>query len=188
MTRIFAAAALALAAWLPAPQSNMAQPQKYTAFAVNLNATGPRATTTPVDIGIDRWSTDAERDQLKNILKEKGQDALLTALQKLPVVGYIKTPTSLRWDLHFARSRPFGDGGQMIFLATDRPMSSWEAWHQPRSIEYPFTLIQLQLDKTGHGVGKASIATRITEDEDGTIELENFQAGPVMLNDVHPEK
>ena len=189
MTKLLAAAVavVALAAWLP-PQSNMAQPQTYTAFAVNLNATGRRATTSPVDITITRWSTDSERDQLKNVLKEKGQDALLSALQKLPVVGYIKTPTSLRWDLHFARSRPSGDGGQMIFLATDRPMSSWEAWNQPRSVQYPFTLIQLQLDKSGHGVGKASIATRITEDDDGTIELENFQAGPVMLNDVRPEK
>jgi hypothetical protein len=73
-------------------------------------------------------------------------------------------------------------------LATDRPISGWEAFHQPRTIDYPFTLIQLQLDRDGKGVGKASIATKITEDKDGTIELENFSSEPVMLNDVHPLK
>lgn len=188
MTKGFAAAVLALAAWISAPQSNMAQPLKLTAFAVNMNATAPRAAAGSVDITINRWSTDAERDQLKNILKESGQDALLSALQKLPVVGYVNSPGSLRWDLHFARERPFGDAGHMIFLLTDRPISTWEAVRQPRSINYPFTLIQLQVDKNGKGVGKASVATRITQDDDGTIELENFASQPVTLNDVHESK
>jgi len=39
-----------------------------------------------------------------------------------------------------------------------------------------------------HGVGKASIATKITQEPDGTIELENFSNQPVMLNDVRPSK
>jgi hypothetical protein len=152
-----------------------------------MSNTASRANTTPVDITITRWTTDTERDNLKEML-DKGQDALLHALQKLPVVGYLNTPGSLRWDLHFARQKALPDGGQSIILATDRYVTAWEAFHQPRTIDYPFTVIQLQLDKSGHGVGKASIATRITQDEDGTIELENFSSEPVMLNDVHPMK
>lgn len=191
MMKVFAAAAVALAlgASGPAAQSNMPRPEKFTAFAVNMSTTArPGATTATVDITINRWSTDEERDRLKNILKEKGQDALLSALQKLPVVGYINTPGSLRYDLHFARQRPQAEGGRMIFLLTDRYMSTWEAMNQPRSTEYPFTLIQLKLDRNGKGLGKASIATKITEDEDGTITLEDFADQPVMLNDVHQLK
>jgi hypothetical protein len=191
MLKVLAAAAVAVAvaSALPAAQSNMARPEKFTAFAVNMSNTArPGATTSTVDIAINRWSTDEERDRLKNMLKEKGQDALLSALQKLPVVGYINTPGSLRYDLHFARQRPEPDGGRMIFLLTDRYVSAWEAANQPRSIEYPFTLIQLKLDKNGRGVGKASIATKITEDEDGTITLEDWADQPVRLNDVRPVK
>jgi len=188
MRTIFAAfAAIALASALPAAQSNMAKPEKLTAFAVDMSNTAPRGNTTPLDITINRWTTDSERDKLKETLA-KGQDALLSALQKLPVVGYINTPGSLRWDLHFARQKPLPDGGQSIILATDRYVTAWEAFHQPRTIDYPFTVIQLQLDKNEHGVGKASIATKITQDDDGTIELENFSSEPVMLNDVHPQK
>lgn len=188
MRTLFAAVVAAVAASaLPAAQSNMSQPLKLTSFAVDMSNTAPRNNTTPLDITINRWSTDAERDKLKETLA-KGQEKLLSALQKLPVVGYINTPGSLRWDLHFAREKPTAEGGKSIVLATDRYVTAWEAFHQPRTIDYPFTVIQLQLDKNDKGVGKASIATKVTQEEDGTVELENFSSEPVMLNDVHPVK
>ncbi|HET7694858.1 MAG TPA: hypothetical protein VFK57_04060 [Vicinamibacterales bacterium] len=182
------AAALLVAAASPSAQSNMAKPEKFTAFAVDISNTAPRANASVVDIQINRWSTDAERDQLLQVFREKGQDGLLAALQKLPVVGGIRTPGSLNYDIHFARQRPGADGGREIFLMTDRYIGAWEAMNRPRTIDYPFTLIQLQLDKAGRGVGKASIATQITQDPDGTIVLENFSSQPVMLNDVRPVK
>lgn len=190
MFRSFAAVCLAaLVSSAPiAAQSNMAHPEKFTAFAVNTSNMTARAQTSPVDITISRWSTDADRDRLLAILKSQGQDGLLSALQKMPVVGYMTTPGSLRYDLHFARQRPNPDGGRMISLATDRYIGSWEAANRPRTIDYPFTLIQLEVDKDGRGVGKASLYTKITAAQDGTIELENFANQPVMLNDVHPAK
>ena len=188
LTAAVAAAALALVTAAPAAQSNMAKPEKYTAFAVDISNTAPRANATTVDIQINRWSTDAERDQLLQVFRDKGQEALLSALQKLPVVGGIRTPGSLNYDIHFARQRPEADGGRMVFLMTDRYVGAWEAMNRPRTMDYPFTLIQLQLDKAGRGVGKASIATQITQEPDGTIVLENFSSQPVMLNDVRPTK
>jgi hypothetical protein len=191
MRSTFAAAcalAMALPIAVPAAQSNMARPEKFTAFAVDTSNTAPRATASTVDIQINRWSTDAERDQLLQVFREKGQDALLSALQKLPVVGGIRTPGSLNYDIHFARQRGEDEGGRMVFLMTDRYIGVWEAMNRPRTIDYPFTLIQLELDKNGKGVGKASIATKITQAADGTIELENFSNQPVMLNDVKPAK
>jgi hypothetical protein len=188
MRTVFAAVlAAGLFAAMPAAQSNMAKPEKFTAFAVDINNTSPRNNTTSIDMTITRWTTDAERDQLRETLS-KGEPALLSALQKLPPVGYINTPGSLRYDLRYAREQPQGDGGRMITLATDRYITAWEAFHQPRSIDYPFTIIQLKVDKNGDGVGKASVATRITQKKDGTIELEDFEAQPVMLNEVHLQK
>jgi|SRR3954465_2640339 len=170
-----------------AAQSN-SPTEKFTAFAVNVSNMTPRAQTTPVDITINRWSSDADRDRLLSILHEKGQDALLEALQKMPVVGYINTPGSLRYDLHFARQHDEAEGGRTITLATDRYIGSWEAANRPRTIDYPFTVIQLQLDKDNKGVGKASIYTKITATDHNSIELENFANEPVMLNDVKSVK
>jgi hypothetical protein len=183
-TAFAAALAAVLAIAGPSAQSNMAKPEKFTAYAVDISNMSPGARTSPVDIVINRWSTDEERDRLLTVFREKGQDGLLEALQKLPVVGYINTPGSLRYDLHFARQRPDPDGGRMIFLMTDRYIGAWEAVNRPRTIDYPFMLIQLKVDKDGTGEGKASIYTKITQTKDGTIELENFADQPVMLTQV----
>lgn len=162
---------------------------RLTAFAINLGVTpdlrrrGPK--TAVVEIAIDRWSTDAEHDELLAALKDKGQDGLLKALQENPSVGTIHTPDTLAWDLHYARQQPTADGGQRIFLATDRPISFWEAANLRRSIHYPFTLIEIHLDKNGQGEGKLSVATKITISKDGKeIELEDYSTQPVLLQSV----
>ena len=188
VTAALAAAALSFSAALPAAQSNIPRPERFTAFAVDISNTAPRATASTVDLTINRWSTDAERDQLLAVFRAKGQEGLLSALQKLPVVGGITSPGSLKYDIHFARERKEAEGGRMIFLMTDRYIGAWEAANRPRTIDYPFTLIQLQVDKDGKGVGKASVATKITEAADGTIELENFSNQPVALNEVRKIK
>jgi len=75
----------------------------------------------------------------------------------------------------------------MIVIATDRPIGFWEATHQPRSIEYPFTVIQMKLDRDGNGSGTLSYATRIVAHENNVIELEDFATQPIMLNNIHAE-
>ena len=60
-----------------------------------------------------------------------------------------------------------------------------EAANQPRSIEYPFTLIELRLNRDGEGEGKMSIATRISGNRElGLIELEDYALRPVRLMNV----
>lgn len=189
MMKTLAAACLAALVAVPiAAQSNMGHPEKFTAFAVNMSNMTARAQTSQVDITINRWSTDADRDKLLQILKTKGQDALLDALQKMPVVGYINTPGSLRYDLRFARQIPESEGGRRIVLGTDRYINTWEAMNRPRTVDYPFTVVELQVDRNGHGKGWASLYTKITATDGGNIELENFTNEPVMLNDVKAEK
>jgi hypothetical protein len=160
--------------------------EEFTAFAVNLSNIGTRSTAT-VDIVIERWTTDAERDRLMAIFREKGPDALLDALRDEPRVGSIRTPDTLAYDLRFAHELPGDDGGRRIILATDRPIGFWEAANRPRTIDYPFAVIELRLDKNGRGVGKLSIATKLTLSHD-VLTLENFANQPVLLNEVRKRK
>jgi hypothetical protein len=102
-------------------------------------------------------------------------------------VGRIRTPDSLGYDLHYAQQTPTEEGGRRIVIATDRPIGFWEASRQPRSIDYPFTVIQMQLDRDGHGKGTMSVATKIRA-YDNTIELENFASAPVMLTEIRAKK
>ena len=179
----------ALAAFIcavPSAQTNGTR-ERFTAFAVDLGVPG-RSSAGPVEIVVERWSTDAERDKLLKALVEKGPDKLLDTLQDLPRVGYIRTPNSIGYDLHFARKHPGPDGGEEISLATDRYITSWEAPNRPRTIDYPFTLIELHIGPDGTGEGKMSLATKVEYDKkNNTIVLENYKSQPVLLNNVKRE-
>lgn len=161
--------------------------ERYVATAVNLGQPGPTGPWT-VEMVISRWSTDAERDRLIAALIQKGPEALLKTLQELPRVGYIRTPDSLGYDLHFARKQPFGDGGERVFLATDRYISFWEATQRPRTVDYPFTYVELRLGPDGMGEGRMSIFTKIVYDKnEHAIVLENYGTQPVLLQNVRKE-
>ena len=159
------------------------QQEKFTGFAINTNS-GPSTAT--VDFTVTRWSTDAERAQLLAIIKENKDptDKLLRALQKLPKVGYIRTPDRLAWDLHYARQSPLDEGGRQIVLASDRPIGFWEARNQPRSYDYPFTIVQVHLDRNDTGSGKILAGTKIYIDKKNNLVLENFAQQPVRFNEI----
>jgi hypothetical protein len=185
-------AGLAATIWLvtssPIGQATAAAPlETFTATAANLSGVGRPGLGT-VDIVIERWSTDGERDRLVAVLKEKGPDALLSALQKMPRVGYIRRPKSIGWDLHFARSVKAEEGRQVV-IATDRPMSFWEAANRPRSADYDFTLIDIRFDPDGKGTGKLAVAAKVDYNEKTqTVEVENFGIEPVRLTEVRSRK
>jgi hypothetical protein len=187
--RCTVAASLAFVAAVAAAQTQ-GGPEKFTAFAVNLDSTTPVVPPGAgvVEMVVERWSTDAERDRLMKALMEKGPEKLLDTLQDLPRVGYIRTPNSIGYDLHYARKAPLPDGGERVVLMTDRYISFWEAANRPRTIDYPFTVIELHINRDGMGEGKMSIATKITMDKDhGQIVLENYGTQPVRLQNVRRE-
>jgi hypothetical protein len=177
------AALLTAVSTLAPPVSAQNVKEKFTGFAINMNS-GPK--TAVLDFEISRWSTDEERAQLLAIVKENKNptDKLLRALQKLPKVGYIRTQQSLAWDLHYARQTPLDEGGRSIVLATDRPVGFWEARNQPRSIDYPFTILEIHLDKNDEGSGKILVGTKIYIDKKNNLVLENYAQQPVMFNEI----
>lgn len=160
-------------------------PASFTAFAVSPGGARSSAVASQVEITIDRWSMAAESQRLMTVLKDKGPEKLVDALRDVKSVGTIRTPGNLAYDLRFAYSEPGEDGGQRILLATDRPISFWEAVNRPRVNDYPFTFIELRLNGRGEGEGKLALATKLNLSRDGkTLELENYDSQPIALNEV----
>ena len=186
MYRIITVCALLMVCSVPAiTQKGDMLPERLTAVAMSTG--GPRSdvVATRVDITINRWSTADEHQRLMHVLNEKGPEALLETLREMKPVGTINTPGDLAYDLHYAHQAPLGDGERRIFLATDRPITYWQAVNQPRIVNYPFTFIELRVNGRGEGEGKLALATRIDKSDDGKmIELVSYRAQPINLNEV----
>jgi hypothetical protein len=186
--RRISAAALGVAALSlvtsAATAQTMGTPERYTANAINMNVSA----SGPIEIAVDRWSSDADRDKLMGAMLKSGPDKLLDTLQDMPRMGYFRVPGQLGIDIHFARKVPLPDGGERIVMVTDRRIGFWEAANRPRTIDYPFTVIELRLNRDGEGEGKMSVATKIiAETSQNIITLENYDTQPVMLKNVRRE-
>jgi hypothetical protein len=195
------AAALAVAMLAVSDQAVRGQvpdvPLRMQAFAVNMTnvATGANGI---LEITIDRWSTAQEREELITTMVEKGQDALLDRLKRVPVKGKVRIPGwkgpdpnnyRIGWDLRYTFRDPLPDGGQRFVIATDRYMTMWELRNRPRTVDYPFTLIEIRFPKEGRGEGRMAVANQINFDKKkNVIELEQYSAGTVRLNDISIEK
>jgi hypothetical protein len=156
-------------------------PEEFTAIAIANDEF--RTGAGRVIIRVTRWSTDGETERLVTALQSKGSEALLDALKDARPVGTIRTPDSLAYDLRYAHQTKGEDGGRRIVIATDRPISFWEAANNARTLDYPFAVIQMQIGANGEGKGTLSYATRIRA-YGKVIELENFSTAPIMLSEI----
>jgi hypothetical protein len=168
-----------------APSQPEAAKQSFTATAVANNNVASGVGTVYIDI--TRWSSEDERAKLVATLKKDGPAALLDELQDMKPTGSIRTPDSVAYDLRYAHQSETDEGGRRIVLATDRPMGFWEAHARPRTVDYPFTVIQMEIGRDGTGKGTLSYATRITE-AGGVIALEGFATSPIMLTQIQARK
>ena len=168
-----------------ASSQTMGEPENISAGAVDSNS----GRTGVIQIAVNRWSTPRERGALVDALETKGPSGLLKAVQDSRPVGTINTPDSVAYDLRYAFQRAGRDGGRDVVLLTDRPISFWEGMNRPRSIDYPFTVIQIHFNADGSGEGKIAVAAKITTKKDmQTIEIENYTTQPIALVDVKSEK
>jgi hypothetical protein len=197
VTRATTIVSLIMAAGLfgtqPVVSQSTTEKLEITAWAVNMSNidTGENFR---VDFTVDRWSTPEERQNLIVTVLENGPDALLRALQKMPSHGRLRVPTlegpdpmqlRLGWDLRYAWQEKGGDGRRRVVLATDRFIPWWEAANRPRTVDYPFTVIEIRTDAEGRGEGKMSIATKVNFDrKKNVIELETYASEPLRLQNV----
>ncbi len=175
LSTAFAAGALT-AVYVFAPSTPGDPVVQYSAIAVNMAAPS-QPQPTPVDITVNRWSTASERDQLWTVLNGQGPDQLWSALQNTPTLGFLTLPDALSYDLHYAWHTPMPGGGERVVLGTDRPIGYPDVSSPARTVQYPFTIIELHLHAGGGVEARTSLATKVTADPDArTVRLEHWSA------------
>ncbi len=173
------------------------KPEHFSALAYLPSGAGPRmvgaGSTMNVDIVIQRYSTDAEAEELKQLLLSSGSDAVLKALQKKKSIGKVSLVGRVGFfDLKLIRSRPV-EGGRLVMAVSDRPIGFLEAYNSGRSMDYTFGILQMQLktkeeDKgekqREEGEGILIYAAKVKVIDKMKIEIENYGISPAELKGI----
>jgi len=181
-TAIIAAMLLVALSPLLAAAEKVKPVEKFTAVAISMG----HGKSSRLDIVINRWSTDEEREKLLTTLQEFGRDKLIDELTKIrPTCGYMRLPNTKGYELYYARNNVLPDGSRHVVIATNRYPTFGEATNATRSMQYQAVVIEIHLDKDGKGEGKMQPAAKITWDNaKKTIQIENYGALPIDLKGV----
>lgn len=154
----------------------------YTGNLIYLG--GSRGTVnTTFTLIIDSYTPDNEVMGITRTLKDGGQDALMKSIgsQKR---GTIQVGTGLGQDLNAIWVSVGEEGERRITALSRRWIGVFEARRGTRSVDYPYTYIELFVDENGKGDGGLIPAAKVRTIGDKTIEVENFGIYPARLTNV----
>jgi hypothetical protein len=121
LTRL-ACAAVVLAFGTVALAQQNAVKERFTFAALNGSKAGSSGSNR-LELVVNRWSNDAERDRVSSVVATEGQDKLADALAALPEAGYINWPGNLEYIVRYANSIPRTDGGEDVVMDEDSRLS-----------------------------------------------------------------
>jgi len=129
-----------------------------------------------VNIYIEAYSTEDDRQTLINAFKQRKQDGLVDVLQDMKPKGRIRFSNGgVGNDIKYIIELP-SDNGRKLRLITDRWLSFGELYNGTRSRDYSVGAIELNLTPDGKGSGTVLPACRLTVNKKkNQVEVETFQ-------------
>jgi len=147
-----------------------------------------RTATSTFTLAINSSTSDEQVSQFLKLLQDGGQSDLLNGIRS-ENLGTFSVNNGLARTVNVFRSRQV-DGKTRIHVAFERWMQFGELRGGYRSVDYPFTYIELVIDPaTGKGegtfIGAAQIRWKKDKDGEGYhVEIEDFATFPARLMNV----
>src|SRR5262249_25060123 len=131
---------------------------------------------------IDSYTPDKDVQKMLSALQSGGQDELRKAFgdQKR---GTIQIGSRLSRDIQ-AVWRTQTEEGRKIYAISERWVGFGELRRGARSVDYPFTYIELFVEEDGKAEGELFPAARLRAKKDMTLEVENFGIYPARLTNL----
>jgi len=157
-------------------------------FTANLQATGGTAAggagAATIQVNVQRYTPEADRNAVASALKSGGYAAFLTALKKAPEVGTV-TFGEKKWPIRWAREQTTPKGRNIV-VVTDQPIyfvggGSIDA--KPRA-GYDVAVIQMFVDDVGLGNGTMAAAAKVKPGGESGVEIEDYADKPIKMVSV----
>lgn len=165
------------------------QAETYTGTIITYGSgRSTRTVTTGFTLNINSKTSDTDADRLIGMLQDKGQTDLVESMRDLDLGTFILSGR-LGDKLNVVRTKTV-DGKERIIAAFVRRTELPEIRWGYRSLDYPFTVVELLIDPaTGKGEGTFIGAARVkwnknADSRDETIEIEGFATFPGKIVNV----
>lgn len=132
-------------------------------------------------LSVDRYATPGDLDRLAATVSTQGKFSTRDQLWK-DTSGYLSIGGGLGYPISAVTSQETPNG-RMIRVLINRPMSLIETQYYTHTSNYPFTVVELDLDRNGHGTGKLIAAAKL-QVRRGELAFESFGVQPLVLEDV----
>ncbi len=182
LAALFVAVPAVAAPHATADSSAAAQPLTYLATVVDPLSPRPAMVSHQVRISLDRLSSQERLKALEQAMS-KNQTAFTQQVLGAETVGSLQIGTRLPIPIAFA-SRFEDEKGSHLLLIAQRPISIREIFSSSPRRDYPFTVLQLDLEPDGHGSGELIWAARFRSLKDGGLRLDNFNFISARLLDL----
>lgn len=166
--------------------------EKFGALAYLPSGAGPAmvgaGARVNVDLFVNSYTSDSEAKQMAAVLVEAGPDALLKMLEKADSKGKITLSGRVGfYDLKLIRSHRTPTG-RRIYAVGDRPVGFLEVYAGNRSLDYPFGILQLDLETKENGkeegAGALIYSAKIKVLDGSKIDVESYGIQPIRLMGV----
>jgi hypothetical protein len=162
-------------------------PAQYSANAIGQSG-AVAGKSFGLNIYIDGISPEGQVDELIETLKQKGQDGLVSALEKSKDLGRVAPVGSVGTPMRAVLINPRSNGGQHIVLVTNRPIAFAELYNGTRSRDYPIGIVVLNVDQDGKGTGTFAPLCKVKFNKKKELVVEHYGQKPFRLVNVARQK
>ncbi len=147
---------------------------------------GPRTVTDFFTLTINSYTPENDIRRFTEILRNEGRGDFWDALGR-EKRGTIQVGSNLALDLNAVWVTQTEEGRKISALA-ERWLRFGELRRGTRSVDYPFTYIELWVEEDGDIEGTLFPAARVRAKSGNTIEIENFGIYPARLVNIKQRK
>lgn len=168
-----------------AAEGSAALTGRYRAILMDVGNVLPRTSAERLNLWVDRLTPDDEIARLAALQRDSRQEALRDELFDQEV-GRVQVGQGLSYPIAAALAFEGRDELRHLVLVIARPISVGEIFTASRSLDYPFSVIELDLDDAGEGSGELNVAARVSLNADGRVVVDDLAVRPLRIRDVQP--
>lgn len=141
------------------------------------------ASSHPITIRVYGQTSDEQVNEYLEIIREGKKGELRRVLEKVKGIGRINADGRVGTEMAVVRERQT-ENGKLINIVTARNLPFIELYISGRTVDYPFSVVQLMVDENGKGQGSVILAARIRFNAEGALEIESYGLQPFQLVNV----